>query len=665
MKKSFVLPVLALSAAFLSMTSCDKQLVDKVDLIPQAQSVSIGKGGFLLKELAGIKCPQNWTEIAQRFADDVKEFTGNSISVSDIDAPLILQQNDKLTPGAYSLNLEKGRITIQASDNNGISNGLTTLRQIIMTTQGENAESEVSKELKGKLPVLTIEDQPRFGYRGLMIDCSRHFWSVDELKETIRQMAFFKLNYLHLHLTDNNGWRLAMEKYPELTEAGTFYKDFPELSGRYYSKSELKDLVKYAASYGVEIIPEVDLPGHSTALLAAMPQLSCNGGKFEAYPEEQPLNERKRGNENMICIGNPESLKFTEDIINELVDIFPSKYIHLGGDEVPTNIWQKCPKCQSLFKKEGMKEPGEIQDYYTRKVSEIVRSKGKTMIGWDEINERHAATKDDVLTVWRDNGIKQQKEAVERGIKVIMCPQHGCYYDWGYAGNSTRKVYEWDPVPADFTADEAALVLGGQGALWTERIATQDRVEWMLYPRLTALAEVLWTKPELRNWDDFYSRITGYYPIMKELGINFYEDDALNEKEFVPTDEKPALIRPASIDTNIPLNPPYHPEYAFDGKTNSFFWGGTSIGPKHYFKIVFTEPAPVSSVEVITGDSKDYITMADLLVSEDGNEFKKIGEFNSLGEAKGETGCERIKAVMIQVTGQHTCWPIIKEIILK
>ena len=652
MKKSTMLPLLA-AAISLFLTGCEGKLVEQVDLIPQAQSVTIKNGSFSLADLRSMQAPAEWTENAQTFAGLLQKSAGISLTVSDIDAPLSLVKNDQLGEEAYTLDIESGRIILQAKDAQGISHALSTLHQLILTAKDN------------KLPVLSIQDKPRFGYRGLMLDCSRHFWTVDELKETLSQMSFFKLNTLQMHLTDNNAWRLAMDKYPELTEKGTFYPDFPDMSGKYYTTDDLKELVRYAQSLGIEIIPEVDLPGHSTALLAAMPQLSCKGGTFEAYPEELPFSQRKRGNENMLCIGNPESIRFAQEVVDALIQIFPSPYIHLGGDEVPTNIWEKCPKCQALYKKEGMKEPGEIQDYFTRKMSEYIRSKGKTMVGWDEINDRHAATPEDMLTVWRDDGLKAQKAALERGIPVVMCPQHGCYLDWGYAGNSTRKVYEWDPITDQVTPEQAPLVKGGQGALWTERVATQDRVEWMLYPRLAALSEVFWCEPSARNWDDFYRRITAFYPVMKQIGINFYEDDALNEKEFAPTQEKPMLIRPASIDTNIPLNPPYHPEYAFDGKTNSFFWGGSTINPTHYFTVILTEPTDVNSIEVITGDSKDYITKADLLISADGNEFQKVGTFDELGQAKADIGGKPVKAIKIQVTGNHTCWPIIKEIILK
>lgn len=651
-KKMIMLPLLAASVS-LFFTGCEGKLVEKVNLIPQAQSVTIGNGSFPLQELRSMQVPPEWNETAKAFTELVQKTTGVSLTISDIDAPLSLVKNDKLTEEAYTLEIERGRIVLEANDAQGISNALATLHQLILTAKDN------------KLPIINIQDKPRFGYRGLMLDCSRHFWTVDELKETLSQMAFFKLNKLQMHLTDNNAWRLAMDQYPELTAKGTYYSDFPDLSGKYYSTNDLKEIVKYAQALGIEIIPEVDLPGHATALLAAMPQLSCKGGTFEAYPEELPLNQRKRGNENMLCIGNPESIRFAQEVVDALIQIFPSKYIHLGGDEVPTAIWEKCPKCQALYKKEGMKEPGELQDYFTRKMSEYIRSKGKIMVGWDEINDRHAATPEDMLTVWRDNGLKAQKAALERGIPVVMCPQHGCYLDWGYAGNSTRKVYEWDPVTSQVTPEQEALVKGGQGALWTERVATQDRVEWMLYPRLAALSEVFWTNASKRNWDDFYRRITDFYPVMRKMGINFYEDDALNEKEFAPTQEKPMLIRPASIDTNIPLNSPYHPEYAFDGKTNTFFWGGSTINPSHYFTVILTEPAKISDIEIITGDSKDYITKADLLISEDGNKFNKVGTFDELGQAKAHVGGKPVKAVKIQVTGNHTCWPIIKEIILK
>lgn len=650
MKKTF----LWASIIALFLCSCEKKLVESVRLIPQADHVNIGKGSVALAHLKSIQIPEGWGMAASNFMGDVEKTLGLSVHAADDGASIRVEQSDQLSSEAYTLDISRKGVRIVASDFRGACNGLTTLHQLMLTA------------VEAKLPVLSVQDEPLYGYRGLMLDCSRHFWTVENLKESIDQMAFFKFNTLHLHLTDNQAWRMAVDKYPNLVKAGTHYDDFPELSDKYYTKEDLEEVVAYAASRGVEVIPEIDFPGHSTALLAAQPELSCKGGTFEVYPEERPWSQRKRAGENMICVGNPKTYEFAADIVEALVEIFPSRYIHFGGDEVPTKVWEECPKCKALYQREGMKHPGEIQDYFTRKMSELIRSKGKVMIGWDEINDRGAATPEDVLTVWRDNGEKAQKEALQRGIPVIMCPQHGCYYDWGYAGNSTRKVYEWSPVVADgLTDSQKALIKGAQGALWCERIATQDRVEWMLYPRLCALAEVLWTSEGNRDWDDFYSRITSYYPILEKLGINYYEDDAMNEKEFVPTEEKPALVRNANIETNIPGNAPYHAEYAFDGKSNTFFWGGSTIKEGDYFQINLGEPMPVNEVKVITGDSKDYITKADLLVSEDGKEFVKVATFDELGQAEANVGGKNLLAVKILVTGPHTCWPIIKEIALK
>ncbi len=648
MKKIFLLA----SILTFVLSSCETKLVEKVELIPAAESVEILNGSYDLKQLTKISVPESWDAIAQSFAADVKRSANLSVAPAE-DATLKVEKDTNMAPEAYTLKIDKKQILIKAADMKGAVHGLTSLHQLIL------------KAVDGKLPVLNIQDKPVFGYRGLMLDCSRHFWTVDELKETIDHIAFFKFNTLHLHLTDNQGWRMAMDKYPELTKAGTYYPNYPELSGKFYTKEDLKEVVRYATSKGIEIIPEIDLPGHATALLAALPELSCNGGKFETYPEESQWNERKRANENMVCIGNPKVYEFAEDVIDALVEIFPSNYIHFGGDEVPTKVWEKCSKCMALYRHKGMDKFGEIQDYFTREMSKLIQSKGKIMIGWDEINERHAATPNDVLAIWHDHGIEQQKAAFEGGVPMIMCPQHGCYYDWGYAGNSTRKVYEWYPLPADVTPEQRALVKGGQAALWTERVATQDRVEWMLFPRICALSEVLWTTEANKSWDDFYQRITSFYPVLKTLGINYYEDDALNEKEFKASEEKPALVRNATIDTNIPTVKPYHVEYAFDGRTNSFFWGATSINESHYFTINLGEPLPVKEIKVITGDSKDYITAADLLISEDGTTFTKVASFDELGEANAQFEAKPLKAVKIQVTKQHSCWPIIKEVILK
>ncbi len=634
--------------------SCGGKVVDSVQLIPMPQSVTINSYGLDLDKLQTISVPVDWGFVADNFVMDLSQTAGLDLERVDSSGVITVLEDSTMQDEQYTVRVTPCGVMVSASSVKGVNRAFSTLEQLVLT----------SLDL-GQIPSVMIEDSPRFSYRGLMIDCSRHFWTVEELKESIRHMSFFKLNTLHLHLTDNNGWRLAMDKYPQLTEAGTYFYDFPELSGKYYTVEDLKEVVAYATQRGVDVLPEVDLPGHASALLAALPYLSCRGGRFEAYPEEREISKRKRAAENMICIGNPRTIQFVEDVVDALVEIFPYDYLHLGGDEVPTNIWEGCPKCRRLYRREGMSHWGEVQDYFTTQVRGVIESRGRRMAGWDEINERHVATPDDLVMVWRNYGEPMLQDALERDIPVIMAPQHGCYFDWGYAGNSTRKAYEFEPIKDSLSESKSHLIRGVQACLWTERVPTQERLEWMLYPRVCALSEVMWSPREIRNWDCFYDRITSYYPIMSKLGINFYDDAALNDAEFVVEREKPALVRHAHIETNMAPNFPYHPEYAFDGRTNSYYWGGGIIDRGHFFKVTLGEPTEVQKITVITGDSKDYITMADLMISTDGETFEKVGEFDSLGESVADLGGRVIRSVRIDVTAQHTCWPIIKEIILE
>ena len=622
-------------------------------IIPQPKLVKTTQKKLNIKTLQELELPAEWSDLGQQLTEfNSKNNLAPIKIVSKAKKTAIrIKKVAGLAPESYKFEINASGVHIEASDYGGAFNALQTWKQIVF-----HAKNNSIAQLK-------IEDQPRFNYRGLMMDCSRHFWTVAELKETITQMSFFKLNKLHLHLTDNNAWRIEIKAYPKLTSAGTYYKDYPELSNKFYTQEDLRQVVAFASKHNIEVIPEIDLPGHAIGILAAYPELSCTGGEFEVFPEEMPMKDRKRGHINMLCLGNPDVYTFAEKVIQELATIFPSQKIHLGGDEVPTNIWEKCPKCQKLHQQEGLKKWGELQDYFTKKMAVLVKKQNKTMVGWDEINERHAASSDDIVMAWRDYGFKQAIEAMERNVPVIMSPQHGSYYDWGYAGNATRKVYEYDPISKEMEAlNKNHLVLGGQACLWTERVATQDRVEEMLYPRITALAEVLWSPKENRNWDSYIKRLDQSYEQMKTLGINYYVDDAINETEFVPKKEKPALVRHAFLTTNLPNHGNYHLEYIFDGKSNTFYWGSRSIGVGDWYQIQLGEPVKANKISVITGDSKDYIQYADLLVSEDGETFKKVASFNDDGLATADLAGKTIRAIRIEATKQHTSWPVIKEV---
>lgn len=653
--KKVIITSFLLSIALLGCKSQKNTLVTKMELaiIPQPKFVAITSKKLNVKALNAIEVPTEWRVLGEQLVDFNQK--NNLPRIQIIENPkntsIRFKKVSNLSVESYKLEINDSGVHIEASDYGGAFNALQTWKQIVA-----HSENNMVSNLK-------IEDQPRFNYRGLMLDCSRHFWTVDELKETITQMSFFKLNKLHLHLTDNNAWRIEIKAYPKLTTAGTYYKDYPELSNKFYTQKDLKKVVAFAEQHNIEVIPEIDLPGHAIGILAAYPELSCTGGEFEVFPEEMPMKDRKRGNINMLCLGNPDVYTFAEKVIQEMAAIFPSQKIHLGGDEVPTNIWEKCPKCQKLHQQEHLNKWGELQDYFTKKMSNIVKKYNKTMVGWDEINERHAASTDDIVMAWRDYGFKQAIEALDRNVPVIMAPQHGCYFDWGYAGNATRKVYEWDPISTEMEAlNKNNLVLGGQACLWTERVATQNRVEEMLYPRITALAEVLWSPKESRNWDSYLKRLDQSYDQMKALGINYYVDDAINETEFIPKKDKPALVRHAWLTTNLPNHGNYHLEYIFDGKSNTFYWGSRSIGIGDWYQIQLGEPVKANKISVITGDSKDYIQYADLLISEDGEKFYKVGSFTDDGMAAANVEGKIIKAIRIEATKQHTCWPVIKEI---
>ena len=622
-----------------------------VAIIPQPKTIKTSEKGFDINQIKEVVAPPEWKDLANLFNDFHQTNQFEAVR-ADNASPIEIKQVEGLDEEAYKLSITSTGVAIQASNYGGAFNGIQTLKQLLL-----NAENSIVMQLE-------IEDQPRFKYRGLMLDCSRHFWTVDELKETISQMAFFKLN--KLHLTDNNAWRVEIKAYPKLITAGTYYKDYPELSDKFYTQEDLKEVVAFAGLHNIEVIPEIDIPGHAIGILAAYPELACTSAKkeFEVYPEEMPIKDRKH-QVNMLCIGNPDVYTFSEKVIQEMAMIFPSKNIHLGGDEVPTNVWETCDRCKKVHQKEEMLEWGELQDYFTKKMSALTQNQGKTMLGWDEINDRHAATTDDVVMVWRNYGFNAAVDALKRDVPIIMAPQHGCYYDWGYAGNSTRKVYEWNPISNEMNAlHKNHLVLGGQACLWTERVPTQDRIEYMLYPRLTALAEVLWSPESNRNWESYLQRLEKHYPIMEQLGINYYVDEAINEKEFKPSTEKPALMLHAQLTTNIRNHGNYHLEYIFDGRSNTFYWGGRAPKKGDWYQITLGEPVDTKEIIVITGDSKDYLKYADVLISEDGDNFNKIASFDEFGEASATLN-KTIKAVRIEVTKQQTDWPIIKEVIIK
>ena len=424
-------------------------------------------------------------------------------------------------PEAYVLKVTHKGVTIKSSSDAGVFYALQTLRQ--MTGDGDIKEIQCCE----------IKDYPRFPYRGLHVDVSRHFRSVDFLKKQIDAMAAFKMNRMHLHLTDAAGWRLQIDAYPRLTEFAAWrpqetWKEWwagdrqyclegsSDAHGGYYTKEQMRELVEYAKARHIEIIPEIEMPSHSEEVLAAYPELGCSG---EPYKDSE------------FCVGNEESFRFLETVLEEVMDVFPSKYIHIGGDEAGKQHWKTCPKCQQRMKEEGMESVDELQSYMIRRIENFVLSKGRRIIGWDEILDGGLAPDATVMS-WRgtEGGIK----AMTMGHDVIMTPGRYCYLDHtqdapfrepesigGYLPLDTVYVYE--PVEASMPADKLHHLKGVQANLWSEYVVTDEHAEYMYWPRTIALAETAWSQPEDKNIDNFRKRVLHALEEMKRDGYSVFD----------------------------------------------------------------------------------------------------------------------------------------------
>lgn len=558
--------------------------------------------------------PAEWRYASESVALLMQERTGVTLKESHVDTATIRIVHDAALSGeSYSMQIGGDSIVLRAASIKGVNWGMSQLAQLVAAAPDK------------QLSECMISDSPRFEHRGLMIDCSRHFRTIAELQSLIDAMNLLRLNILHLHLTDNQGWRLALERFPEVARRGTHYPDFPELSDKYYTPDELKSLVAYAYVRGIEIIPEVDMPGHCLALLASMPELSCRGGEFEPFPEERLQNDRKRAWENMLCVSNPRVYDIVEAVVAQLADIFPSRYIHLGGDEVSTVRWKECKRCQALYKSEHMTDLHQLQDYFTRRAGEIVRRYGKRLMGWDEINDRCAADASDVVCIWQRDAAERSAKALGRGMQVVMCPKDPCYFDFGYARNSTKKVFEWQPLKG-IPTEQQSQVRGAQACLWTEFVRTKADVDHMLYPRLCALAEVLWTGGG-GSYDDFVSRLnTVVLPLLARTGNAAYAERFGDTTIFRAESSRAKLLAGATIDTDMPGVKFYEKEYAYDGDESTFFCTPYSDLEGEHFTVTLDNAVSTRRVAVVFDDSKEYPHGAVLEASADGKTYYKVAD---------------------------------------
>ncbi len=546
MKRIFNLIAFALLLMPCSMKA--KEAETSINVIPYPQSVEVVKGTFKGAG-ANFNCDQSVDPKSQALIKELADrMTFVSGRISSYATPVglkddcakvkgfIFLKDTSLADEEYSINITTKNCIVRASSFNGFLYAIQTLKQL--TSVSIFSENTDSSE-KFYFPCVKIQDKPRFGYRGMHLDCSRHFFSVDEVKKYLDVMAIYKLNRFHWHLTDDQGWRVEIKKYPKLTEIGAFRngtvikKDWGSNDGirygGYYTQEQMKDIVAYASKLGIEVIPEIDLPGHMMGVLAAYPELGCTGGPYEVWT-------RWGISDQVLCPGKEAMFTFLEDVFTELMDIFPYEYIHIGGDECPKTEWEKCPACQARIKELGIKADAHhtaeqfLQSYVTARVQKFLNEHGRKIIGWDEVLEGELAKGATVMS-WRgtDGGIK----ASAMGFDVIMTPNTYCYFDYYQSKDEDKepfgiggflpweKVYGYEPLDG-LNDNQQKHILGVQANLWTEYVATPEHLEYMLLPRMTALSEVQWCKPENKNPERFKAAMEAEsFKIFDILGYNY------------------------------------------------------------------------------------------------------------------------------------------------
>ncbi len=531
--------ILALLALVSLLVACQPPVaVREAALIPQAESVVPETGNFVFNAQTVIVAPEAAAAEASYLKEMLKNGTGldpDVVGQEKKNAIILSLDGEQKNAEGYSLNVEAKTVRIRAATTIGLFYGIQSLRQLF-PPELEGARS--GDDFQWALPAVTINDQPRFAWRGVMLDCSRHFFPTSYIKELLDELAARKMNRFHWHLVDDQGWRIEIKKYPELTTTSAWRVDRENLHwnsrppqnpdekatyGGFYSQEEIRDIVAYAEKLHIEIIPEIEMPAHVSCVFAAYPQFSCTGVNNPVLPGGVwPITD-------IYCAGNDQTFDFLQDVLTEVMELFPSKYIHIGGDEATKTEWEKCLKCQARMRKEGLKNEHELQSYFIKRIEKFLNENNRNLIGWDEILEGGLAPQATVMS-WR--GFQGGIEAAKSGHDVVMTPTDFCYFDYyqgpkdleplAIGGNLTlSKVYEFDPVPKELTTEEAKHILGGQANLWTEYVATPDHADYMLFPRLDAMAEVLWSATERRDFTDFQKRLARQFERYGNAGLNY------------------------------------------------------------------------------------------------------------------------------------------------
>jgi hexosaminidase len=507
---------------------------DIISIIPQPVSLQPQEGYLNAKKISGIVIESGHFQAESDYLTNALKENFNLIlkpKMADPNVkPILLRQLATGDSAAYNLYINYEQIIIESAGKVGIFYGIQSLLQIMASSNNL------------QLLQLEVNDSPRFSWRGMHLDCSRHFFTVDEVKKYIDYLALYKMNVFHWHLTDDQGWRIEIKEYPKLTEVaawrsgsmvGAYSKNqFDEIRyGGYYTQDQIREVVAYAAQRHITIVPEIEMPGHSLAALAAYPNLACKDSTFEV--------SRKWGVfDDVFCAGNEEVFEFLQDVLDEVITLFPSEYIHIGGDECPKTRWKTCDKCQQRIADEQLRDEHHLQSYFIQRMEQYLNAKGRKIIGWDEILEGGLAPNAAVMS-WR--GTKGGIAAAQAGHFAVMTPGKPCYFDHYQSENKNTEphaigglntladVYNYEPIPESLNSEQAKFILGAQGNVWTEYILNFAQVEYMALPRMAALSEVLWTPASLKSYPDFVDHLKTNCKILDKLNTH-YAKHFLNEK---------------------------------------------------------------------------------------------------------------------------------------
>ena len=510
---------------------CATSAWTQVNIIPKPTSLIVREGVFPLKDGLTIGCNDaSLAPAAQYLQEMLTTVTGLTIKTGKKGKIQLMLVDPNENDESYELVADKSGVLITAPSYRGIVNGIATLRQLLPPVLSQGGENG-----KVTIPAVSIKDCPNFHWRGLMLDPVRHFFSVEETKALLDQMALYKLNKFHWHLSDNEGFRMEVKAYPGLTSDTVAWRRFNyhdrqcleraskennpamlipwkyfkevegygELYGGYYTQDDIRDVIAYAAVRGIDIIPEIDMPGHNGAACYCYKWLSCTQNGVEP-----------------LCLGRQSTIEFAEKVYDEVFQLFPYEYVSIGGDEVNRRRWSECSECKKRIESEGLKDVNELQAWFTKRMEKYFNAHGKRILGWDEILEG-GLSKTATVHWWRGDHPDVTQKSTAMGNEVVLCPFTFLYFDYAQDDNTLRHIYDGDIVPVDLTAEQLKLIKGMQGNIWCERIPTEARLQWMVFPRALALAEKAWTPRKDQQWDDFLPRLQAHLKRLDAMGIQY------------------------------------------------------------------------------------------------------------------------------------------------